>query len=106
MSEFNIETDRNACRINTGKELTAALIPSLQAALKKEIDAGALSVTFDLSNTVMLDSSGIGLLIATANTLGRKQGELRVINVSDDIFHLLQNMRLVTRLKVAQSQTP
>jgi anti-anti-sigma factor len=106
MSEFTIERDQNSCRVEAGKELTAALIPSLQAALKKEIDSGALIITFDLRNTAMLDSSGIGLLIAASNSLARKQGELRVANVSEDIYHLLQSMRLVSRLKVARSQTP
>ena len=106
MSDFTIERDQNACRVAVGKELTAALVPSLQTALKKEIDSGALSITFDLRGAAMLDSSGIGLLIATANSLARKQGELRVANASGDIYHLLQSMRLVSRLNVSPSQTP
>jgi len=106
MSEFTIERNQTACRVEAGKELTAALVPALQADLKKEIDSGAQTITFDLRQTAMLDSSGIGLLIAAANSLARKQGELRVINASEDIFHLLQSMRLVSRLKVTGNQTP
>ena len=48
----------------------------------------------------MLDSSGIGLLIAAHNSLARKEGRVRVVNASADVFRLLQSMRLVGRLNV------
>ena len=48
----------------------------------------------------MLDSSGIGLLIASSNALTRKGGRLRVINPAKEIFELLSTMRLVSRLHV------
>jgi anti-anti-sigma regulatory factor len=46
----------------------------------------------------MLDSSGIGLLIAAANTAARRGGRVSVTNVSADILRLLQMMRLIDRL--------
>jgi anti-anti-sigma regulatory factor len=49
----------------------------------------------------MLDSTGIGLLIAARNSIAAKGGTLRVQAVSQDIFKLLQNMRLVSRLNVS-----
>jgi anti-anti-sigma regulatory factor len=49
----------------------------------------------------MLDSSGMGLLIAAANSLAPGGGRIRVTNVSPDIFRLLQSMRLTTRLNVS-----
>ena len=35
---------------------------------------------------VMLDSSGIGLLVAASNSLARERGSIRVVNASTDIF--------------------
>ena len=49
----------------------------------------------------MLDSSGMGLLIAAANSLAHSGGKLRVTNVCPDIFRLLQSMRLTARLNVS-----
>jgi len=46
----------------------------------------------------LLDSSGIGLLIAASNSLAAKKGSVRLVNVSADIMHLLQSMRLAARL--------
>ncbi len=79
-------------------DLIASDVPDLQAALKQQLQRGVDEIVFDLAATVMLDSSGIGLLIATCNTMARQQGRIRVINVSQDILQLLQSMRLTGRL--------
>ena len=105
MNEFTITRDGAACRVVLGGDLTAVLIPKIQAALKSEIEAGALNLTFDLQKTVMLDSSGIGLLIAAFNSVTRKQGGMHVVNVSGEILQLLQSMRLVARLNVSGRAT-
>jgi anti-anti-sigma factor len=82
-------------------DLTAILVPELQANLKEMINKGAREVVFDLTNTAMLDSSGMGLLIAAANSLAPMGGNVRVTNVCPDIFRLLQSMRLTARLNVS-----
>jgi anti-anti-sigma factor len=82
-------------------DLTAILVPELQACLKEMINKGAREVVFDLANTAMLDSSGMGLLIAAANSLAPMGGNVRVTNVCPDIFRLLQSMRLTARLNVS-----
>lgn len=81
-------------------DLTAVLVPELQASLKEMMNNGARELVFDLTNTAMLDSSGMGLLIAAANSLAPLGGKVRVTNVCPDIFHLLQSMRLTARLNV------
>jgi anti-anti-sigma factor len=95
---YVVELQNNQCQVTLAGDLTAATIPDLQPALRKALNQGASEMVFDLSNAVMLDSSGIGLLIATANSVTRRGGKVRVTNVSDDIFRLLQMMRLVDRL--------
>lgn len=87
--------------ISLDGDLTAAAVPQLQADLKSRVHEGARKLVFDLSSAAMLDSSGIGLLIAAANSVMRSGGEVRVINVSPEIFRLLQNMRLASRLNVS-----
>ena len=82
-------------------DLTAALVPELQAALKEMLSKGARELVFDLGNTAMLDSSGMGLLIAAANSLAPNGGKVQVTNVCPDIFRLLQSMRLTSRLNVS-----
>jgi anti-anti-sigma factor len=101
MAGYTIERKAEQCLVVLGANFTAALIPDLQAALRNSLEQGANEVVFDLVNTVMLDSSGIGLLIAACNSLGQKKGKISVLNVSPDILRLLQSMRLVSRLNVS-----
>jgi anti-anti-sigma factor len=81
-------------------DLTAVLVPEIQASLKEMMGNGARDMVFDLTDTAMLDSSGMGLLIAAANSLGPLGGKVRVTNVCPDIFRLLKSMRLTARLNV------
>jgi anti-anti-sigma factor len=82
-------------------DLTAVLVPDLQAGLKEMLNMGAREVVFDLASTKMLDSSGMGLLIAAANSLAPNGGKVWVTNVCPDIFRLLKSMRLTARLNVS-----
>ena len=82
-------------------DLTAVLVPDLQAGLKQVLQKGVRNLVFDLTSTRMLDSSGMGLLIAAANSLAAIGGKVSVTNVSPDIFRLLQSMRLTFRLNVS-----
>ena len=101
MAAHELQWQGEELSITLDGDLTAAIVPDLQADLKSRVHEGARKLVFNLSNAAMLDSSGIGLLIASANSVSRSGGEVRVTNVSPEIFRLLQNMRLVARLNVS-----
>jgi anti-anti-sigma factor len=98
---YSIERTAKSSHVLIGGELTAPVIPELQEALKNELRQGVEEIVFDLNCTEILDSSGICLLIAAANSLGAKNGKIQVLNVPQDIFQLLKNMRLAERLNVS-----
>jgi anti-anti-sigma factor len=101
MAPYVIEmNDQKGSVVLTG-DLTAVLVPDMQASLKDMLSKGVREVWFDLASTKMLDSSGMGLLIAAANSLSRCGGSIRVTNVCPEIFRLLQSMRLTGRLNVS-----
>lgn len=104
MNEFEIVREGMKTQVTLGEKLTAADAPRLQVALKQELGSGVREIVFDLSNTTMLDSTGIGLLIAASNSLGSVQGSIRLANVSLDILKLLQSMRLVDRLHATPAE--
>lgn len=96
--------DGEELRLRIGGKLTATETPDLQAALKKEIAAGARDLVFDLQGTAVLDSIGIGLLVAAGNSVAAVQGSIRLVNVGDDIFKLLRSMRLGHRLNASAEE--
>jgi anti-anti-sigma factor len=101
MANYELESARGNCRVRLHRSLTAVLVPELQEALKAELGNGTREFTFDFSQTEMIDSTGIGLLIAASNSLAQSSGHLAVINASPQIFRLLRNMRLISRLNVS-----
>lgn len=98
MGGFRIEQSASASVVTLAGDLTAPLVPPIQAAVKDELSKGAREVVFDLRHTEVLDSSGIGLLIATSNSLAKVSGVVRTVNTSANILQLLQSMRLTGRL--------
>jgi anti-sigma B factor antagonist len=101
MPGYTLEQNGSQCLVKLDGDLTAPVVPDLQADLKKQLDQGASELVFDFDKTGMLDSTGIGLLIAARNSVSSKGGAMRVQSVSQDIFRLLQNMRLIARLNVS-----
>ena len=98
MANYTINRDGAKTTITPAGDLTASMNGELQEALKTELESGVTELVFDLGSTVMLDSCGIGLLIAAANGLARNKGKIQVVNVSPDILNLLQSLRLAGRL--------
>lgn len=98
MADYTIEQKNNCLHVTLAGDLTAGLVAKLQAAVREALGSEVKEVVADLRNTEMLDSSGIGFLIAVSNTLTQRGGRIQVTNVSPDIQQLLQSMRLAQRL--------
>jgi anti-anti-sigma factor len=75
-------------------DIVATSLPELRDALKLAVNGGAKDVSVDMSHVTMIDSLGLGLIIATHNSLNTTGGKLSVINVSKDVLDLFKNMRL------------
>ncbi|MHC1744387.1 MAG: STAS domain-containing protein [Syntrophobacteraceae bacterium] len=101
MSEFEIRRDGDKLGVVLQGDLTASVVPVLKPALLSALEEGGTEVEFDFDKTVVIDSTGIGFLIATYNSLQKKTGTVRIVQASNDIFRLLQSMRLEKRLSVA-----
>lgn len=104
MGETQFTRSGDEFRVVIGAQLTAANASDLQESLKKEISKDARKVVLDMTHTTTLDSTGIGLLIATSNSLKAVQGEIRLIHVPADIMKLLKSMRLVDRLHASAGE--
>lgn len=75
-------------------DITASTAPMIRVDLKNLIAEGIRDLVIDIANTRVIDSSGIGLLVATHNSLLRLNGKLTIKNVSQDLLELLKAFRL------------
>lgn len=101
MNSISFDRHEQFCRVTLPAQFTAPLVPDLQTDLRQLLTDGVTDFDFDLSATRMLDSSGIGLLTATSNSLAKYKGSIKVTGVAPEIQRLLQMMRLVDRLNVS-----
>ena len=86
-----MKADSSACIAPPPTTSSPRPIPSLAPQQKAAANVLTRGASFVL----------IGFLIATSNSLSRRGGRIRVINVSADILQLLQGMRLTQRLNAS-----
>jgi anti-anti-sigma factor len=84
-----------------GDSIVAASITELRSKLREIVQAGAREVVVDLSEVLMVDSCGIGLLISAHNSLKKVGGQLAVIHASADLLELFQTMRMHQHFSVS-----
>jgi len=76
--------------------------------IRKEVDYKiefdcVSNVVFDFSGTQFMDSSGIGLILGRMKMVGYLGGNVSVINVSENIFRIM-NMAGITNLVTIKQQ--
>ena len=75
-------------------DIAANYVSELRTVLRKSVEAKPAVMTLDLSDVKTIDASGVGLLIAASNSMGRTGGRVMVTNVSDEIAELLRALRI------------
>ena len=98
MHDIRIE-DGRAVLIPAG-DIVASAADELRIRLKALLADSDGSLAIDLSRVELIDSVGIGLLIAVHNTLSKKGGRLTLRHVNPDLASLLRTMRLDKHFQV------
>src|ERR1700731_1497654 len=86
-------------RIVLGEETVA-----LREKVKGLLGEGKKKVVLDLKNVTMIDSSGLGALVAAHSSAKSSGATLRLCNLGSRTNELLQVTRLLTVFEVADSQ--
>lgn len=86
--------------VKPGGDVVASMAETFKGELLSAVNASQGVVIIDLAGAQMVDSVGIGVIIAAHNTLNQAGRELKVINVTKDIFGLFTTMRLNRRFTI------
>jgi anti-anti-sigma factor len=92
MSEILRDNDRVTILPQT--DVVASMAGEFKGELNVLLDQGVQDLTIDLTGVEMIDSVGLGVLIAAHNSLRQKGGQLSIRNASPDIHSLFKTMRL------------
>jgi len=80
--------------VKPDQNIVASMAQDFKKELRNLLDGSVKELAVDLENVKMVDSSGLGVLIAAHNSLQKDNASLELSNISDDILKLLKNMRL------------
>ncbi len=101
MSE--IIKEKNKTIVKPTMDIVASMAEDFKNELLSAINDCEGKLVIDLADVEMVDSLGIGVIIAAHNTLTQAGKQLKVINASKDIFGLFSTMRLNRRFTVEEA---
>lgn len=76
------------------EDIVASTVDDFRKELKELVEDGEINLALDLQQVKMIDSMGLGALISTHNSLVKRDSQLEVLNVNEDILNLFKTMRL------------
>ena len=98
MSE--IVNQGNQTIIKPGMDVVASMAEDFKSELLSMINESSAEIVINLEGVEMVDSVGIGVIIAAHNTLNQSDRKLKVINVAKDVYSLFTTMRLNRRFTI------
>jgi len=84
--------------------VSAQDVPALRESFQTHIRQGARRFLLDFSKVESLDSMGIGLLVATHNSLNKVGGALEISGINKDLHQLLTLMRLDKHISISPAK--
>jgi len=107
MAELNI-SERQAGDVTvldlSGKITIGEGSVSLRSAIRRLIEEGKKKILLNLAQVSYVDSSGIGELVSSYTTIGRENGQLKLLNLTQKIQDLLAITKLLTVFDVYEDE--
>jgi len=98
-----IKTDTDII-VKPGRNIIASMASDFRAELQEQVQTHPQQIIIDMSGVEMVDSVGIGVMIAVHNSLCKNGGTLKVINADNNILSLFHTMRLNRHFTVEGGQ--
>lgn len=73
---------------------------ALHKAISSLVEEGKTRILLNLAGVTYIDSSGLGELISSHITLGRKNGELKLVHLTEKLHDLMTITKLLTVFEV------
>jgi anti-sigma B factor antagonist len=88
--DISMARQGDAMRIDVGAQLGVANRQELKHVVLGELEHGERKFLIDFRQTGYIDSSGLGVLVSLSKKIRERQGELRLLNLSDDLRALFR----------------
>ena len=109
MSNYKIDMNKKTgeCSVKIKGDLCAESCTELRDALKEQVASSdnIKELTVDIAEVDVIDSAGIGLLIALHNSLKGKNGKLVLSKVKEPIYQFLTTLRLHSHFEICPADS-
>ena len=95
-----IQRENQRAVVRPISNIVVSQVQELRGELKELINDEVREIVVDLTDVLMIDSIGLGVLIATHNSLKKVGGTFSVVNASRDLYELFASMRLTQHFTV------
>jgi anti-anti-sigma factor len=95
-----IERHGDTAVITPQTDILSAAAARIKEELRELINDGVMHLTIDCSNVEMMDSLGVGLIIAAHNSLSKAGGALKLANAGPEVYDLLVSMRMNSHMEI------
>ena len=86
--------------IKPGPDVVASWTMEFKEELDSLIQESPEELVIDLTDVEIIDSTGIGVIIAAHNLLDKQGGKLKIINTTNDLYGLFRLMRLNNYIEI------
>ena len=86
--------------LRVGGKIIGNTVNALKREIDKQVDRSGGRLILDLTHVPLLDSSALGAIIATLQTLKKGDGKLVLLNPQKAVMNVLQVTRLNTILEI------
>ncbi len=103
---FSVTRQDDTTRIDVGPQLGVANRQVLKNLVLDQLREGERRFLIDLARTRYIDSSGLGVLVSLSKRVGEHHGDLRLLNLNDELRVLFQLTKLDTLFKLGNDTPP
>lgn len=104
MGESEIIKNETDIIVKPKRNIIASMASEFRAELQEQVKEHPQQIIIDMGGVEMVDSVGIGVMIAVHNSLCKNDGTLKIINADDNILNLFNTMRLNRHFAVEGAQ--
>jgi len=88
----------------SGKVTIGAGDVKIRELITQALDAGQSKIILDLGGVTAIDSSGIGEMVACYTSVTKRNGQLKLLNLSPKINDIMQVTQLITVFDVFEDE--
>ena len=105
MLDVQIRQEGSVVVVTVGGKITFEAISQLSGALRDALSAHQPTrLVIDLENVTRIDSTGVGLLVSSQNSMNRNQGQLYLCGLCPHVMDVFQKMNLLNFFSVVATQ--